>query len=322
MDRPKVSILIPTYKQAALVMRAVEGALAQTYTPLEVVVCDDSPDSDTQAVLAPLLDAEPRLRYAKNASPLGRVENYHQALYEQAQGDWVLMLDGDDFLIDTHFIADAMDGILAAKGVVFAQGGGEIRLQTADGTQELVSLRLPDITRDCGRIDGTEYVRRFPARRRFLHLATLFHRETAMQIGFYEHDLLSSDLESLLRLALHGKVFLLKRPVGVWLWHGGNASRSATVAVLEDNTRWARLVADYAVAQHFWSYRRAQRWANKLRAHEMIGVLIREIKRLKSQNASKKDVSIYIKDFIKRHPYLRFHPVWWKKRVMLCFSKD
>jgi Glycosyltransferases involved in cell wall biogenesis len=320
MDRPKVSILIPTYRQAALVMRAVEGALAQTYTPLEVVICDDSPDSDTQALLAPFLASEPRLRYTKNASSLGRVGNYRQALYEQAQGDWVLMLDGDDFLIDTNFIADAMAGVCGQKGVVFAQGGGEIRLQAADGTQELVSLRLPDITGDSAWMNGAEYVRRFPARRRFLHLATLFHRETAVQLGFYEHDLLSSDLESLLRLALHGKVFLLKRAVGVWLWHGENASRSATVAVLEDNTRWAESVAAYASAQHFWSHRQAQRWKRQVKAHEMIGVLMREIKLLKSQNKSKKEVSIYIKAFLKRHPYLRWHPVWWKKRMMLCFT--
>ena len=316
----KVSILIPTYRQAGLVMRAVESALAQTYAPIEVVVCDDSPDLDTQKLLAPLLGLEPRLRYVKNASPLGRVENYHQALYEQAQGDWVLMLDGDDFLIDVHFIADAMAGVRGQKGVVFAQGGGEIRLQEADGIQKLMSLRLPDIAGNADWVDGERYVHRFPARRRFLHLATLFHRETAMNIGFYEQDLLSSDLESMLRLALHGKVFLLKRAVGVWLWHGENASRSATVAVLEDNTRWASLVADYAVRQHGWSQRRAQRWAAKVRAHEMIGVLIREIKYLKSQNKNKKDIFIYANTFITRHPYLRFHPVWWKKRMMLCFS--
>ena len=189
-----------------MVLRAVESALAQTYALLEVVVCDDSPDTDTQALLAPLLESEPRLRYAKNATPLGRVGNYHQALYIRAQGDWVLMLDGDDFLIDTHFITDAMTGVLARKDVVFAQGGGEIRLQTADGTQALQSVRLPDIAGDCGWQDGAEYVRRFPSKRRFLHLATLYNREMALKLGFYEQDLLSSDLESLLRLALHGKV--------------------------------------------------------------------------------------------------------------------
>ena len=34
---------------------------------------------------------------------LGRVGNYRKTLYEYSSGDYVLNLDGDDWLLDTNF---------------------------------------------------------------------------------------------------------------------------------------------------------------------------------------------------------------------------
>ena len=49
-DKPLVSIIIPCYKQAEYLAAAVDSALAQTYSPIEVIVVnDDSPD-DTEKV--------------------------------------------------------------------------------------------------------------------------------------------------------------------------------------------------------------------------------------------------------------------------------
>ena len=42
--RPLVSMLLIAYRQAATVQAAVAGALAQSYTPLEIIVSDDASD--------------------------------------------------------------------------------------------------------------------------------------------------------------------------------------------------------------------------------------------------------------------------------------
>ncbi len=48
-----VSAIIPVYNQGRFLLQAVESALGQTYTPLEVIVIDDGSTDDTPARLAP-----------------------------------------------------------------------------------------------------------------------------------------------------------------------------------------------------------------------------------------------------------------------------
>ena len=38
---PKVSVIIPTYNRGELLRSAIESALEQTFTDLEIIVCDD-----------------------------------------------------------------------------------------------------------------------------------------------------------------------------------------------------------------------------------------------------------------------------------------
>ena len=338
MVAPKVTILIPTYRQAQLVQRAVHTALAQMYEPLEVIVCDDSRDDETKNLLRPILKKEPRLRYIQNIDRLGRVGNYRKALYEHASGVWALMLDGDDYLIDNRFIADAMTSIgeNRERQIMFVQGGGEIRqwVGAAEACPSdcqydqsiVLSTRLPAIKKQKPLkkttqtpifeiVSGTEYVRVFPRKRQFLHLSTLFHVATAKAIDFYRMDLLSSDLESFMRLALHGNVLLINRPVGVWLQHAHNAGQNASMDAIIQNSCWANEVKQYAIEHQLWSRSSALKWANQVRSREIIGAFSRETIRRKMQNKSRLKLIIFFLDFIKKHPNLMLHPVFIKKLI-------
>jgi len=59
----KVSAVIPTYNRGRVVGRAVESALAQTYSDLEVLVVDDGSTDDAATWMSSLDD--PRLRYVR-----------------------------------------------------------------------------------------------------------------------------------------------------------------------------------------------------------------------------------------------------------------
>ncbi len=50
-DRPRVSILLPAYRQQDVVADAVRAALAQTYSPLQIVMSDDASDDGTFAAI-------------------------------------------------------------------------------------------------------------------------------------------------------------------------------------------------------------------------------------------------------------------------------
>jgi glycosyltransferase involved in cell wall biosynthesis len=87
-----VSVVIPTYNRAHVVITAIESALGQTRPPLEVVVVDDGSTDGTEARVRALGDA--RVRYLGQAN--GGVSAARNAGVRAATGTLVAFLDSDD----------------------------------------------------------------------------------------------------------------------------------------------------------------------------------------------------------------------------------
>jgi len=242
---PRVSILIPTYRQEQYIDMAIASALAQDYPSLEVIVVDDaSPDGTGEA--ARLWDFDPRLRYVRNDHNRGRVANYRFALTELARGQWVLMLDGDDFLTDPGFIRRAVEAIDRHhdRPIVFAQAGH--RVHYLNGNLRDADV-LPPIDGEERVMTGGEYLQFVFESTFFTHLGTLYHRTRAIDAKFYTAEISSSDMDSLLRLALEGEVLVLNTIAGFWVQHGSNASSGLTLEEFLPNVRIFRQIARQAV---------------------------------------------------------------------------
>lgn len=94
---PLVSLVIPAYNPRFF-QRALQDALAQTYRPLEVVVCDDSQTDEIQRIVEKYLDASPvTLRYVRNPKRQGFVGNLLVCL-DEAQGEFIKFFCDDDRL--------------------------------------------------------------------------------------------------------------------------------------------------------------------------------------------------------------------------------
>jgi len=91
-DRPRVTVVIPTYNRAGLLMEAIQSALAQSYRDLEVLVCDDGSSEDTGARVEAL---DPRVRYLK-LPHAGRPGAPRNRGIEAARGELIAFLDDDD----------------------------------------------------------------------------------------------------------------------------------------------------------------------------------------------------------------------------------
>ena len=94
----KVTIAIPTYNRAAYFRIALDSALAQTYSNLEIVVSNNACTDDTAAVLASIDD--PRMRVVVQPSTVGMMENWNACL-NAASGKYFLLLSDDDILEPT-----------------------------------------------------------------------------------------------------------------------------------------------------------------------------------------------------------------------------
>ncbi|WP_336338317.1 glycosyltransferase family 2 protein [Haloarcula brevis] len=93
MPEPRVSVVIPAYERGDVVGRAVDSALAQTVSDIEVVVVDDGSDDDTAAV-AEAYDDE-RVRVLTHGTNRG-VSAARNTGVEVAAGEYVAFLDSDD----------------------------------------------------------------------------------------------------------------------------------------------------------------------------------------------------------------------------------
>ena len=90
---PLISVVIPTYKRASTVPRAIKSVLSQTYTNLEVLVVDDCSPDDTQSVVRSI--ADDRIRYLRHETNKG-LPTVRNTGIGAARGDYVAFLDDDE----------------------------------------------------------------------------------------------------------------------------------------------------------------------------------------------------------------------------------
>jgi glycosyltransferase involved in cell wall biosynthesis len=94
--RPLVSILIPCYNAERWIARAIESALAQTWSNTEVIVVDDGSSDHSLEVIRGF---EPRIRWVTGVNQGGNAAR--NRLLQLARGDWIQYLDADDYLRST-----------------------------------------------------------------------------------------------------------------------------------------------------------------------------------------------------------------------------
>lgn len=91
--KPSVSAVIPTRNRPNSVLRAVESALSQTVSDIEVIVIIDGPDKTTADVLSSITDS--RLRVLELGENVGGSEARNIGV-RSASGEWIAFLDDDD----------------------------------------------------------------------------------------------------------------------------------------------------------------------------------------------------------------------------------
>ena len=119
-DSPRVSVLMPTFEQAAFIGRALDSLWAQTDPDWELVIVDDGSCDDTASALAPWL-ADARVRYLRFDSNggLGRAIN---AGLDAARGELLAYLPSDDVWYAGH-LAQLVACLERAPGAVLAYAG-------------------------------------------------------------------------------------------------------------------------------------------------------------------------------------------------------
>jgi glycosyltransferase involved in cell wall biosynthesis len=247
LKRPLVSIIIPCYNCERFIAEAIESALAQSYSSVEILVVNDGSTDRSREVI---------LQY-----PVRLLDNHHQGVsaarnrgIEESRGDFLLFLDSDDRLLSSA----------VARGLATfrqypdcAMTVSAHNLITADG--QLIRTR-PKFSRV-----NDAYQRLL--RSNFIECTSsvLFRRSMfPIDSGFMRGVEGAEDYELYLRMARNHPVRCTEAIVAEYRLHAMNSSRNSermllhTLKVLELQKPYLKLKPAYrfAYCRGWWLWRR------------------------------------------------------------------
>lgn len=105
---PLVTIAIPTYNRAdSYLKQAIQSALNQTYSNIEIIVSDNCSTDHTEALVRSFNDS--RIQYFKQSRNIGMVNNANFCL-DKAKGAYFIQFHSDD-LLDHDFVSVCMQAV-------------------------------------------------------------------------------------------------------------------------------------------------------------------------------------------------------------------
>ena len=96
-DKPLVSLCIPTYNGEAYLQIALDSAVHQTYSHIEILIVDDGSSDNTLNIAEAYSNKHTNIKIYRNEQNQGLVGNWKKCI-EHATGDWIKFLFQDDYM--------------------------------------------------------------------------------------------------------------------------------------------------------------------------------------------------------------------------------
>lgn len=185
---PTISVIIPAYNRAGVLMDAVRSVLAQTFRDLELIIVDDGSTDSTRQVVESLTDPRVRYVYRPNGGPAAARNTGLDAV----KGDYIAFLDSDDY-----WPADFLKTMMAALSKKKGYGLAYCSIKLVDAQGRTVRIRTPEAVCRSGWVTWHLFRRGFVS-----PVAVLIRRERLKGIRFEEQLKTAEDSDFFLRLSL------------------------------------------------------------------------------------------------------------------------
>lgn len=204
---PRVSVVMPTFRRAHQIGDAIRSLLAQTLGDFELLVRDDGDGTDgtREAVLAAAA-GDPRVSYHRNPAPLRMPGNLNGGI-EASRGE-VIAVCHDHDLYRPDFLEEMVGALDRNPSALFVHTAIEVISQAGEPVVAHVG-RWPELT------PGGEWLRfMLQGLNCPVCALTLVRRSAHERYGLYNPaDGFISDIEMWMRLARHGDVAYVGRPL-------------------------------------------------------------------------------------------------------------
>jgi glycosyltransferase involved in cell wall biosynthesis len=195
-----VSVIIPTHNLAASVGKAIESALAQTHTDLEIVVVDDGSTDDTEKVVS---HYRTRILYLKQERR-GVAAARNRGI-RISRGEYIAFLDADDLWLPEKL----------EEQVPYLDQNPETSLVCSDWS--LISDQgsvEPSVLANRNHI-GTGYVFRQIVKSSFILTSTVVARRSCLEeAGLFDESFpTAEDLDLWLKISHSHNIALVRKPL-------------------------------------------------------------------------------------------------------------
>ena len=194
LEKPLVSVVLPTYKRGEKLRKAIESVLNQTCKDLEIIIMDDTPDDSIASIVFKIKDS--RIKYIKNKERLGFVKSLNKSI-SLSRGKYIARIDADDLWLDLkklekqiEFLEENPDYILVGGGIIIVNEAGK----------ELVRFLHPEKDKDIR--DSILLVDNFT------HSSVLIRKDALERVSGYDESLdFAEDWDLWLKLGKIGKFY-------------------------------------------------------------------------------------------------------------------
>lgn len=101
MDRPLISIIIPTYNRALLIGETLDSILNQSFISWECILVDDCSSDNTKSIIKKYIDLDNRFQYYER--PKDRIKGPNSCRnfgFKKSKGKFINWFDSDDLLFE------------------------------------------------------------------------------------------------------------------------------------------------------------------------------------------------------------------------------
>src|SRR5690606_1076774 len=108
-----ISIIMPSFKRADRINKAIESIFSQTYENWELIIIDDNSTDNTEEVIELYASKNPRIQYIKLDKNIGASEARNIGI-KVSNGQYITFLDSDDEYFPSK-IEDQLNLFLKSK---------------------------------------------------------------------------------------------------------------------------------------------------------------------------------------------------------------
>ena len=219
---PRISVLVTFFNQKKYTERVLMSILNQSYKNLEIIIGDDHSEDDLEEIVKSYSDD--RIKYVRNYENLGRSAQYRKLLNQYASGDFVTVVNADDYFIDLHYFEKAMAFFTTGNEPVLVYGKVGVLLE--EKNQIIKDRNHLD---KGGIMDGNHLFMKLMDGISIPHISSIYNRKKALELDFYRSNDLSQDWESLYRLIIGNYVAYVNDFVALYGRHSANVSKLPSV---------------------------------------------------------------------------------------------